>query len=223
MAFPTTSVLTSFTGTDENPLSEGGNWSGPIISGENAMQRVSNTAKASTTSANNNSYWTVSTYGADVEAYATLGGTGTGNDYQVFARVLNPNSGTMSGYSLLYREGGAFLRLRSWTSGAPTTLGTDITISALANGDKIGIEIIGSTLTAYTYTGGSWASKGTRTDSTYSAAGYIGISINDTGPGGSTLDDFGGGTISGGGPSVDQTFPAMGALAYSSMIGRRYV
>ena len=53
-------------------------------------------------------------------------------------------------------------------------------------------ECNGSTITAYHYTGGAWTSKTSVTDSTYSAAGYVGLtSVNAV----ATFDDFYAGTI----------------------------
>jgi RHS repeat-associated protein len=63
---------------------------------------------------------------------------------------------------------------------------TGLTWSA---GDKLGFRAVGSTLTAYHYTGGAWSSVASRTDSTY-ASGYIGLESYSTSW---TLDDFGGG------------------------------
>jgi hypothetical protein len=47
---------------------------------------------------------------------------------------------------------------------------------------------------------GAWSLLGSRTDSTYTAAGKIGVKINDSGLNG-RFDDFGGGTVVGGAPS----------------------
>jgi hypothetical protein len=69
-----------------------------------------------------------------------------------------------------------------------------------ALGDKLGLECIGSTIAAYVFQSGAWSQLGTRTDSTYSAAGKIGVRLSDAGSN-SRIDDFGGGTVVGGAPS----------------------
>jgi len=43
------------------------------------------------------------------------------------------------------------------------------------DGDGLGIEIIGTTITSYRFDTSTWASVHSTTDSTYTAAGAIGI------------------------------------------------
>ena len=65
--------------------------------------------------------------------------------------------------------------------------------STWASGDKLGIEIIGSTIRMMQYTGGAWIELASRTDlATYTAAGYIGF---DVGTNSVRMIDFGGGTV----------------------------
>ena len=63
-------LISDFTGSDENPLSEGGNWANLNSSG-NPLLRVSNATSASVAAASA-SYWTPANFGADLEAYATI-------------------------------------------------------------------------------------------------------------------------------------------------------
>lgn len=195
MAFPTTSVLDTFTQAD-GPLSA--NWTAGVDASQIAAPTVvSNAAKGGTNGGPNEAYWNVATFGADCECYLTLANTANGEDVQVYARVTSPGASS-SGYSVLYRPSTTFIRIRRIDSGAYTSLSADTTISILGDGDKIGIECVGSTITAYKYTGGAWSSVVNVTDATYSAAGYIGMALTNSGSGAGG-DNFGGGTISGGG------------------------
>ena len=67
----------------------------------------------------------------------------------------------------------------------------------MSAGDSIGMSMVGSTITVYyKASGGSWTSLGTRTDSTYTAAGrlQLGQWLSSSGVA-STIDNFGGGAI----------------------------
>jgi hypothetical protein len=74
--------------------------------------------------------------------------------------------------------------------GSSTTLGATAA-QTVSVGDKLGIRAIGSTIEAWYYdsSAGTWSFLFSRTDSTYSSAGYIAMESR-----GSALDDFGGGT-----------------------------
>jgi hypothetical protein len=69
--------------------------------------------------------------------------------------------------------------------------------TSLVVGDKVGMEIVGSTIAAYAYQSGAWTQLGTRSDGAYTAAGKIGVRLSDSGAN-SRIDDFGGGTVAGG-------------------------
>ncbi len=197
MAFPTTSVLTSFTGTDEDPLSEGGNWTtgasvaitGLGISGN--QTRTSNQAGARSGIA----MYDIAQYGGPCEVFTTLSvlpTNGAGATY-VFARISALTT-TPNGYSLDWRLTGGVptMRLLRYDAGVTSDVVSSWT-QALSVGDKIGLELNGSTLTPYVFTGGSWITTGSPgTDATYGAAGYIGFGITDVN---ARVDDFGGGTI----------------------------
>lgn len=203
MAFPTTPVLTTFTGADENPLSEGGNWAGPILVGRNQWQRLSNLAQ-STAGSTVQSYWAPSTF-TESEVYATVAAHGTGTQWvDLWARIQAPNTAGVDGYVLeITNNAGA----DDWdlyrVIDASASLLTALTNTELAVGDSLGLEVLGTgatvTLNAYHKpSAGSWTLVGTVGDSDASrivTAGNIGIETSN----GSAwdLDDFGGGEIAG--------------------------
>jgi hypothetical protein len=66
-------------------------------------------------------------------------------------------------------------------AGVVTQLGAKL-YQEFAAGDKLGLQMIGSTISAYYQAAGnSWTLLGSVTDSTYSSAGYIGLGRNITG------------------------------------------
>jgi hypothetical protein len=190
MAFPTTSVLTNFTQAD-------GNASGftVIWSGDNPIYVTSNQARCNVSSGAADGGWNAGTYGPDCEAYATIPTLSSGKNLYIYARlsVLNTASAP-DAYRVKYNGTDTVTIEKYSHDGYPTQLGASISVT-LSAGDKLGISCVGSTITAWRYTSGAWASLGARTDSTYSSAGYIGIEITDTTY---RLDDFGGGTVSSG-------------------------
>jgi hypothetical protein len=188
MAFPTTSVLTSFTQAD-------GNASGftVIWSGDNPLYVTSNQARCNSAGGAADGGWNAGTYGPDCEAYATISTLSSGKNLYIYARISVLNTASAPDAYRVHFNGTSTVTIERYDhTGSSTVLGASISASFSA-GDKIGISCVGSTITAYKYTSGAWASLGARTDSTYSSAGYIGLEIQDTTY---RCDDFGGGTVS---------------------------
>jgi hypothetical protein len=193
MAFPTTSVLDNFTGTNGDDLPVySGNWS--TTTGIANLEIQSNTATGTSSGSNNANYWNVSNFGPDSEGFVTISTLpNVGESVGVGVRTQQETSGaTVDGYWVFYtrQSGTDNFTLERLDNGVLTQLGADFAQNVSA-GDSIGIEVVGTTLTAYYHNGTSWSSLGTRTDSTYSAAGKVLLFTSSTA---SRLDDFGGGT-----------------------------
>jgi hypothetical protein len=175
-------LVSSFTGSDENPLSEGGNWA-RINSSAEQLQRISNTAKAAS-AASANSYWTPTNFGADLEAYVTIVTVGAGGG--INARVQGEGgANTWDGYRVL--ADGTFTVIQSVTNATTTDL---IAVSqGFSAGDKMGMRIEGSTIQAWRQASGSgtWNLIATVVDTTYASAGKIGLYCNSSTV---VLDDF---------------------------------
>ena len=187
MAFPTTAVLDNFNRTDENPVGNG-NWSGPLFSGDPQCRLLSN--ELGTSADFSSSYWSAATFGGACEVYAT--NTGTGLAKALFLRIANPNNASMDGYELNCSHSGNTLGVYRVDDKAETLIGSTFS-QAVGVGAAYGLEANGSTLTVYyKASGGSWTSLGTRSDSTYSAAGNLGVFLAN---GDDDIDDFGGGTM----------------------------
>lgn len=197
MAFPYSEILTSFTGADEDPLSEGGNWSGPVFSGGGALKRASNTCKPPATGAGS-SYWAAASFGPAVEVYCTVTTVWVNDNSDTFLwlHLGSEGSASLRGYQLyIFQVAGAFTwQLYRYDTGSATLLGSNLGTQTISNGDAVGLacDSAGVFQAYYKASAGSWATLGsTRTDTTYTS-GHIGLGkgFNDTT---SVLDNFGGG------------------------------
>ena len=216
MAFPTTSVLDAFTGTNGDDLpTYSGNWS--QTAGIANLEIQSNSATATSNGTNNSNYWNASNFGPDSECYVTISTKhGTGNAVVCGVRHQQETSGaTIAGYWIysLTNTGTDQYTLERLDNGVITQLGADFAQEITA-GDSIGIEAVGSTLTAYYHNGSSWSSLGTRTDSTYSGAGKLLLFCSDTS---ARLDGFGGGTVSSG-TEIDATLESLTLTEYVATV-----
>ena len=201
-AFPVTTVLTSFTGSDENPLSEGGNWASPILAARGSFQRLSNMAQ-STSGTTCQNYWTPTIFG-ETEVFVTIATKGTGTQWiDLWARIQTPNTAGLDGYFLEITNAAGndtwqFGRMDNATATFPLAT---LTATEVAVGDQIGLRVTGTgatvTLAAWHKpSAGAWTLIGTYGDTHANrivSAGYIGIETSN----GSSwdLDNFGGGEV----------------------------
>ena len=187
--FPTTSVVTNFTGADEAPLSEGGAWSGPTVTGWNTCRRVSNACQRTAVGIDGMAYRVGATSGADCESGFDISNT-TGSGY-AYLRIANPGSalatdGYLSGYNI-----GVNAQSYRLDNDSFTAIGSAVAYSPGA-GDGFGNEMISTTLAIYKRVSGTWSSLTSTTDATYSAAGVIGVQIQTSS---GVLDNYFGGVI----------------------------
>jgi hypothetical protein len=190
MAFPVNGVIDNFNRANEGPPMTG--WAN-ITSG----LVVSSNVCAPSSTGNRSGYYTTILTTADCEVYATIGTAPANNrNMTLFARLHDISGSSVDGYGLRLNKvsGTDTLQIFRIDNGTITNLGSAIS-QEMAAGNKFGLEIVGNTLTAYVDTGSGWTAVGNTTDSTYNVAGYLGIDIGGSG----TLDDFGGGELSGGG------------------------
>jgi hypothetical protein len=191
MVFPITPVLSTFTGADENPLSESGLWATTALrSGASRCQRLSNVAAP--VAAASESVWNT-TFGANQEAFATIAALPTNpNGINVFVRAQSVGTAQADCYNLSYNVGTGW-RFYRMVDETFTALGSGVISTVVAAaGDSFGVTIIGSTLEGwYRPLGGNWVSLGTQDDTTITGSGKIGFSLanSDTG----RADNFGGG------------------------------
>lgn len=186
MPFPTTGVLDTFTRADD-PSSAGTNWT--VIN--QSLGIISNTLYNPVGSGFSIGYWNPATYGPDSECYFTIPTLpGSGQEVSAWLRMTNTSLAVFTCYGFTWTGGTQNLRIRKFVSGSATDL-NNATV-AVAAGEKLGVECIGTTLTAYLFSGGSWSSVLTTTDTSISAAGALGVTIQN---GIARLDDFAGGQV----------------------------
>lgn len=184
MPFPTTSVLTDFTGTLETPISEDGTW----VSTGTALIGAASPNRNGSGGMSLNANWEirrVETTGPQREIYATLSA--------VAANFVHLWMLAGSDYYRLDIDGSSVWRFYKT---ADSQIGGDLATQALGAGDAIGFEYVGGILRAYRKpSGGSWGQIGTdRSDSLLaSATGYLAASADTN----FIFDDFGGGTVGG--------------------------
>lgn len=189
MAFPLTGILDTFDRADAATL--GANWTdltnGWAIASNQAAPEVNNVA--------NWSLWSAAQFGPDCECFVDVPTKPTANARFVLLSIRSTTlvDSTLDGYEVYFltASGNDTQHIDRRDNNVATQLGASIT-DEFNSGESLGIEMIGTTIALYNKVGGTWTQIATRTDATYTAAGYIGIQGNNTG---TRLDNFGGGTI----------------------------
>lgn len=196
MAFPTTGILDNFDRVDEGPPPSASWQSGGPSASSSSMKVTSNAM--TDPSAGNGAVWGTSV-GPDTECYITASTIIDNLDQlKIWLRLVTPGSTAVDGYQAKWlrddSKPGAQVSLFRIDNNVATQLGTTFsdTGGTLASGNKFGADMVGSTITAY-INRGSWVSETSNSgDTTYTAAGFIALSVNNNT---NVLDDFGGGTV----------------------------
>jgi hypothetical protein len=219
MAFPTTSILDSFGRSDENPVV--GDWSSSAI-GLAGMELASNRLKpiANTDSA---AAWDIAQFGSGgtgIEIYGTMPLASFGTFQALLWHIQDYSDGTYDGYNAFIDHANNIVQIYKVAAGSGTQLGANISVS-FADGDSVGIEHIEATgvITLYKKTGGTWSSVDTRTDSTYTSGYFVLYGSNAAND---VWDDFGGGTIGGGGGSdvfIENSYPLTRGMKTATAAG----
>jgi hypothetical protein len=184
MAFPTTAVLDTFTATESPDPSWTDNVDGSSYGGLQSTGGI-----GTPISGDAYDYYNGSTPGPDTEVYATL--TAIADSTEVYYRLVSIGTSSVDGYHIR-RLDASNLQLRRTDNNIGTLLGASFA-QANANGDSVGAEVVGTMHTLYYKSGaGAWTPLGTRTDTTYTAAGRLGLYLPTSG---TQVDDFGGGDI----------------------------
>ena len=191
-----TGTISSFTGADENPISEGGVWSMPVLVGLSNMRRVSNALSASASDAS--AWWNVATQTAPCETFITATTLGSSSYFGIWIIAASPGTSGVDGYYVLIDNGGNLIDIERVDNGFETQLGSTISFSP-ASGDGVAGSLDGGTIEIWvidaSVSPGTWVSKGTRSDGAYTM-GYPATFCGSTSD---RLDDFGGGEYGTGG------------------------
>lgn len=183
--FPQNSVLDAFTRANEGPPMTG--WA----DNDAGLRVISNQASGSDAFAI--SRYATGTW-ADAEAFATIAVKPSTDGHQMGVLARLSTTGIYNGYGFFAgnKTGTDTLALWKVVASAYTKISSDVTQEFTA-GDKIGIKCVGSTISGWYYNGSSWSKVVELTDSSVTAAGYIGLGGDSTVY---RFDDFGGGAAS---------------------------
>lgn len=196
MAFPVTGILDDFNRANST-TTIGSNWTA-LESGATKDRGISSNQAYNPDGVPNYSwlYYNVAQFGPDSECYCTIATWTTNADnhtLMVRLKDVTQDAYTFDAYMLQAGISGTdAIKIYRIDNNVNTQLGATVN-PMMANGDKIGIRVVGSTITGWLEQGSGWTEQLSRTDSTYAAAGYFGFYTSDD----STwrVDDFGGGTI----------------------------
>lgn len=188
-AFPTQALLEIFTAAD-GTTPPSGSWTNNVYGSSGHAIRVVGNQGAINAGNTGTAWWSAATFGPDVEAYMDVPTLPTGYA-GVILRLQTPGViGTLDDYEV-YLVGATQGEIDRTENGTGTQLGATIS-QTWSNGDSLGGEVIGSTITMYRKTGGTWSSVANRSDSNVTAAGFVGFYLENSG---SRIDNFGGGTV----------------------------
>lgn len=192
MTFPTTPILDNFNRAD-GPI--GANWfipspwNSPLVSSNTCINPGTDGTQAT---------WDTIMAGADCEVYITVITVSAADSFDLWARCSSKSFLTGDAYNLYIDPAGTWTLYRYESPASFTVLATGAI--SIGTGDSVGMSVVGDLVTAYFKdSGGSWAELGHATDAIITAAGYISFDLNPNVS--MAVDDFGGGTISGGGPN----------------------
>lgn len=187
MAFPNFATVGNgddFTRANENPLAVNWmNFGGAGLAG--GLKLVSNQALGSTTGFCG-SLWKREEYSTS-EIFCQYAVASAGVAKILKLRLTSPTTGTFppadpaqNGYQISVDEISTDeWRITRIDNGVGTLLGAAVGATPIANGDQIGFEAVGSTITAYRKVGaGAWTAILSRVDATY-PIGYLGIVTAD--------------------------------------------
>src|SRR5207245_914069 len=130
---------------DETPLSNGGKWANGIGSCCGYLKVVSNQL-ANSVSSTGMAWWNNSSqgFGPDGDVAVTISTKpGAGNNVRIYGRLVNPTTGTASGYVLLYTDlsGTDQVAIDRMTNNSLTAL---LTVNQeVAAGDKLRLRLVG--------------------------------------------------------------------------------
>lgn len=158
---------------------------------------VIDTNQAASAGGPQGSYWSAATFGPDCEVFATVATVpATGENVDLMLGIGSPGA-SWNGYGVeMTEEAGTDTSvIYRADAGVITALGASIS-QEFANGEGILLNRLSGVLQLYRNAGAGWVAVGTsRSDSTYTGAGYIDWFLDGTA---ARLDDFGGGTVSAG-------------------------
>jgi fibronectin type 3 domain-containing protein len=186
-------ILDRFNRANETPLSDSGRWANAVNGGVENGLHVSSSQLACSVTTTCTAWRSNAQYGADVEVSVRVAALpGTNNNIRLYARLKEQGSAAYDAYLLRTNQlaGTDEIYLERIDNGAHTRLATvsrDVVV-----GDTLLLRVEGTTVEGWRHDGTSWSRLATAGDTTYPAAGFVGIGLRGTT---GRLDDFGGRTM----------------------------
>jgi hypothetical protein len=209
--FPSIGVLDDFTRTNENPLSDGGNWSTPNPAID-TIKLVSDKAVPNAAGAGAGiAWWNVSTF-TETDVWGVVADI---TNYPILLACLtHPTGLDVAGYLLRVEATQMYLSHLVAIEGTSHLL----TGLSIANGDSVGMRVQGGTIAVYHKpSAGSWTLLGTFADTSYSS-GYIGLGFVGSLSTGA-WSQFGGGAVA---PTFASTSSPIAIGSGSSPLAETY-
>lgn len=168
------SLVEDFTGS--GALSA--NWTSPAFGGGNAWTRISDQAGIAVATAEDRALWTAQQFSADTDVIVTVAVAPTS---KLEVLVRSDLAALPTYYKLRVNPTGNAFELRKATGGGSTVVIGTSQVQAVSAGDRVGISCRGTTVEAwYQPSAGAWTLIATATDTSVTAAGYIGLTSGDT-------------------------------------------
>jgi hypothetical protein len=186
---PTTAILDTFDRANSTTTA-GANWTA-LESGANKDRGISSNQLYDPDAVYSWIYWNVAQYGPNCEVYATVSTWPSAAEPVILylrLKEMTQDAYAFDGYGLWAATAQNELRIYRVDNSTPTLIGAAVSVT-LAAGDQLWFKAEGATLTGYQ----NGVERISRTDATYTNAGYLGIYAGAD----STwrLDNFGGGTL----------------------------
>ena len=203
MGYQEAPILTTFTGSDENPLSESGNWAKLNSNVTANVRRVGNRIASGDDAQRPGVYWTLQDYGPNVEVIGTVPVLPPLGQWspRLIARVQQAGgANTWDGYFAGFGRFGPpdYFYIYRITNASLTFLHYNF-VHTFAPGDRIKLSISGAQISAFASPAGTsqWIAGPTFIDTTpHLAAGKVGVwfEVNSSL---TYLDDFAAATFTG--------------------------
>lgn len=185
---PVVDWLDQFNRANEDPLSGGGTWTGPMQSGYVALKLASNVLAAHVGAGSSSESYRTDITSADVAVdvfVPTL--PGAGDAIAIWSRIQNPGTGSLNAYLFVYFTNTGFA-IYKCVAGSFSALTTPIAAHTLATGEGLRLNVQGSHITGYWLATDGTANRVIAVDDfDVTGAGTVGLEINSNT---CRLDDF---------------------------------
>jgi len=196
-AFDTATLRDDFNRANEGPPPSS-SWTtavrGATLDPSGLIVSTNTLGKTNSPTGNGSAFWNVETFGPDTWVTADCPDCTTAGIIILFVRLQSAGTSGADGYACRWSPDTPLLFIQRLDNGTLTTLASNST--DVNDGAKLGCEVIGSNIKAWVDTGSGWTEALSTIDTTYTAAGHVGVLMSANT---AFLDNFGAHTVSAGG------------------------